>query len=78
MVPSYLFCGWDQYEQVLVLFSILTAFDCILPDPSSLSPCRDVSFRSEVAYLLSLLAQFSAIAGERALNHHHIWICLSG
>lgn len=77
IVPSYFFCGWDQHEQVLVLFSILTAFDCILPHPRSLSLCRDVSFRSEVACLLSLLAQFSAIAGECALNCH-IWICLSG
>lgn len=77
IVPSYFFCGWNQCEQVLVLFSVPTAFDCILPHPGSLSLCKDVGLRNEAACLLSLLAQFSAIAGECALSHH-IWVCLWG
>lgn len=68
------FCGWDQDVLVLVLLSILTAFDCILPHPRSQFLCRDVSFKSEVVWLLSLLSEFRAITGECALN---VWICLS-
>lgn len=52
IVPSYFFCGWDQYEQVLLLFSILTAFDCILPHPRLLTLCRDVSLEEYLVYFL--------------------------
>lgn len=73
IVPSYFSCAGGHCEQVLVLCSVLTAFPCILPQPSSLSLCWDVSFRGEVVSLLSLLVKFSRTPGDSALSHH---VCL--
>jgi len=50
------FCGWDLDVLVLVLFSILTAFDCVLPHPRSQFLCRSEK-RSSLADFCAGLVQ---------------------